>query len=78
MDAAGAAKNFGAWPQKQVVSIDEQDLRAGVFQGLRQLRFHRRLSADRHEERGAHFIVERMKRRGPRARARSQSVEVKV
>ena len=78
VNAARAPENLRPGTQQQVVGIREQDLRARVLQRLRKLRLHRGLRADRHEERRLHLVVQRAKRRGPRARARRLRVEAEV
>ena len=78
MNAASASKDFGAGPQQQMIGIREENLRARVLERLRQLRLHGGLRAHRHEERRPHFVVQGVKRRGPRARAGRLRVETKV
>ena len=65
VDAAGAPENFRARPQQQVIGVGEQNLRARIFERAGQLRLHRRLRADRHEERRLHFVVQSAKGRRP-------------
>ena len=68
VDAADAPEDLRAGPQQQVVGVREQNLRAGFLERPRQLRLHRRLRADRHEERRLHFVVQGAKGRGAGAR----------
>ena len=78
MDAARAAKHFGSRPQQEMVSISEQDLRARILERLWELRLHRGLRADRHEERRLHRIVQSAKRGRARTRARSLRLKAKM
>ena len=68
VDAADAPEDFRPRPQQQVIGIREQDLRARILERLRELRLHRGLRADRHEERRLHFVVQRAET-SPPARA---------
>ena len=78
MDAAGAPEDFGTGTQQQMISIREQNLRAGILERLRELRLHRGLRSDRHEERRLHLVVQGAKRRGPRARTRRLRLEAEI
>ena len=64
--------------EQQMIGIREQNLRARVLERLRELRLHRGLRADRHEERRLHFVVQSAKRRGARARTGGLRVEAKM
>ena len=76
--AAGAPENFRTRSEQQMISVCEQNLGAGFFECASQLRLHRSLRADRHEERRLHFVVQSAKGRGPGPRIARQRVEAKI
>ena len=78
MDATHTPEYFGARSEQEMVSIGEQNLRARVLERLRELRFYRRLCADRHEQRRLHRIVQSAKRRCARTRTRSVCLKAKM
>src|SRR4029453_17269619 len=61
-----------------MISVCEENLGAGFFECTSQLRLHRGLRADRHEERRLHFVVQSAKGRGPCPRIARQRVEAKI
>ena len=71
VNAAGATENFRARSQQQMISVCEENLGAGFLERAGQLRLHRGLRADRHEERCLHFVMQSAKGRGPSARIES-------
>ena len=78
VNASGPPKYFRARPEQKVISIHEQDLGAGVLEGLGQLRLHRGLGADGHEEGCPHLIVQGAKRRCSRPGSRGRGLQAKV
>jgi hypothetical protein len=78
VNAAGAAKNFRAGTQQQMVRIHQQDLGASILERLRELRFYRGLRSHRHEERSPHLAVQSAKGRGPGAGARHPRLEAEI
>ncbi len=65
VNAAGAAKDLGTGPQQEMIGIREENLRAGVLEGLRKLGLDCRLGADGHEERREHLVVQGAEASGP-------------
>ena len=65
MNPAEPLKHLRSRPQQQVIGIGQQDLGTGFLEGFGELRFHCRLGAHRHEQGGAHFIVQGAEDSGP-------------
>ena len=78
MDAAGAPKDFRAWPQEQMICVGEQNLRPCFFERTRELRLHRRLGPNRHEDRRLHFVMQSAKGPGPGGRIARLCIESKI
>ena len=78
MDAADAAEDFRSRSQQQVIGIGQQDLRASLFERLRELPFDRRLGADRHEERREDVAVRGPKGSGPGAGVGGVRLDVEI
>jgi hypothetical protein len=63
VDAADLAKNLGSGTEEKMVGIGEEDLGTRVVKEIGRLGFHRRMRADRHEQRGADLVVQGAKSR---------------
>ena len=62
-DAADLTKNLGSRTEQKMIGIGEEDLGTRVVKEIRRLGFHRRMRADRHEQRGADLVVKSAKSR---------------
>ena len=78
MDAAEALEDLGTRTQEQVVGVRQQDLGAGIEQGVERLGLDRRLGAHRHEQRRLHLVVERAECPRPGPRTGGRSLEFKI
>ena len=78
MDATEALEDLGTRTQEQVIGVRQQDLGAGIEQGVERLRLDRRLGAHRHEQRRLHLVVQGAERTSPGPRTGSRRLEFEI